>query len=372
MSKKFISVSPEETVSKLISLIEKYKLREILIIDRKKLKGIVYSKDIAEKGIVDPTKLKIYSIMKFPPHSISPSDKIEDAATLMFNVGLRALPVIENKKVVGILSLFDILKACVKMKKFKETMVENVMSTPEIIKENTDIGKARFLMREKNISRLPVINGEKKLCGIVTIFDLLKAIKPKERISWYSMAAEKETIMGIPVSTILNKKPLTAGRKVSLSEIAKLMLKDKNDGVIVVEDGFPVGVITAKDLLEVYISSIKRKGIFYQIIGLTDENDFIVETIDRMIRDTIKKMSNIFKPQFFILHIKKYDKNGKKKYSIRVRFGTEKRVFISKSYAWDLRDAVGKALDRLERIMLKKKGIKDKIKEKIRFTKLLR
>jgi ribosome-associated translation inhibitor RaiA len=91
-----------------------------------------------------------------------------------------------------------------------------------------------------------------------------------------------------------------------------------------------------------------------------------------MIRDTIRKLSNIFKPQFFVLHIKKYDRNGKRKYSIRVRFATEKRTFVSKACAWDLRDAVDKALDRLERIMLKRKGIRNKIREKVRFTKMFR
>jgi CBS domain-containing protein len=372
MSKNIASISPEESVSKLISLIEKYRLREILIIDRKKLKGIVYSKDIAKKGITDPTKVKISSLMKFPPHSISPNDKVEDAAKLMFDIGLRALPVIENKKVVGVLSIFDIMKVAMKTEKFKKTKVENIMSTPEIITEDTDIGKARFLMREKNISRLPVIDKEKRLCGLVTIFDILKAIKPRERINWYSMAAEKETIMGIPVSTILDTEPLIVDRKTNINEVAKLMIKNKTDGVIIAEDNFPIGVVTTKDLLELYVLSLKKKGIFYQIVGLTDEDDFIVNTIDRMIRDTIRKLSNIFKPQFFVLHIKKYDRNGKRKYSIRVRFATEKRTFVSKAYAWDLRDAVDKALDRLERIMLKRKGIRNKIREKVRFTKMFR
>lgn len=50
MSKNIVSLSSEDNVSKLISLIEKYCFREILVIDNKKLKGIVYSKDVAKKG----------------------------------------------------------------------------------------------------------------------------------------------------------------------------------------------------------------------------------------------------------------------------------------------------------------------------------
>ena len=75
------------------------------------------------------------------------------------------------------------------------------MSVPETINSETDIGKARLLMREKNISRLPVVDEKNNLSGVVTIFDLLKAVKPRERVNFYSMAAEKETIMGIGQKT---------------------------------------------------------------------------------------------------------------------------------------------------------------------------
>jgi len=124
-------------------------------------------------------------------------------------------------------------------------------------------------------------------------------------------------------------------------------------------------------LLEVYISSLAKKGFYYQISGLTNEDDFILATVDRMTRDTLMKLSKIFNPQFFFLHVKKYDKKGKVKYSIRTRFKTDKGVFVSKSYAWDLRDAVNDALDKLEKIMIKNvESKRDKNKEMSRFKKM--
>ena len=373
MSKDVIYLSPEDNVSELISLVEKHNIREVPIIENKKLKGIVYSKDIAKKGITSPQKTKLMKVVRSHPATSSPNQDINEAAKLILKTGLIGLPVIEKDKVVGIISMHDIINFASKTKQFRQTKAEQIMSIPETITDNTDIGKARLLMREKNISRLPVIDENKKLSGIITIFDLLKAVKPRERMGFYSMAAEKETIMGVPVSTIVNTKPLTVDRNNSLNEIVNLINEHRTDGVVVIEDGYPIGVVTEKDLLEVYVSSLKRKGVFYQISGLKDEDDFIIETIDRMIRDSLQKLSRIIKPEFFFLHVKRYDKKGRVKYSIRTRFKAEKGIFVSKSYAWDLREAVDKAMDKLERIILKERDYKkDKVKEMLRFKKLLR
>ena len=371
IAEEIISISPEDPISKLISLIEKDNLREIIITDKGKFKGIVYSKDISNKGIKDPSKTKVSNLMRFPAPTVSADQDINDAAEMIFKTGLRSLPIIENEKVIGLISLSDIINYASKIKEFRQTVAEVIMSQPEIIESDTDIGKARILMREKNISRIPVVDKKQNLVGIVTIFDLLKAVKPIERMDFYSMSAEKEKLMEIPVSTIMNTTPVTVDRSRTLNEIVSLMKENKTDGVIVIENSKPIGMVTEKDLLEVYVSSLKKKGVYYQISGLTDEDDFILATVDRMIRDTLQKLSKIYNPQFFFLHVKKYGKSGKIKYSIRTRFKTDKGIFVSKSYAWDLRDAVNSALDNLEKIMIKKIETKrDKTQDRLRFKKM--
>ena len=192
-------------------------------------------------------------------------------------------------------------------------------------------------------------------------------------MGFYSMAAEKENIMGIPLSVVMNKRPTTISKKTSLSEAVNMMRKDDTDGVIVAEKNVPIGVVTEKDLLEFYVSGLKQKGIYYQISGLLDEDEFIVSTAERMIGDTLQKLSKIYDVQSFFIHVKRYEKKGKVKYSIRTRLLTNKGTFISKAYAWDLRSAVDEALDRLERVVIKEKKTKrDRLKEMLKFKKLLR
>ena len=367
----FVSISPDDTVSKLIPMIEKDNLREIIITENKKFKGIVYSKDIASKGITDPEKTKVSTIMKTNMPTVSSNQDINEAAELIFKTGLRSLPIIENEKMIGIITLSDIIDFASKTKEFRQTAAGEIMSSSEVIDKDTDIGKARILLKEKNISRLPVVDKNQKLIGIVTIFDLLKAVKPRERMDFYSMSAEKEKIINIPVSSIMNFSSLTIDRNQTLNEIVNLMEKYKTDGAIVVDNNKPIGIVTAKDLLEFYISTLSKRGIYYQISGLTDEDDFVLSTVDRMIKDTLQKLSKIYNSQFFFLHVKKYGKKGKVKYSIRTRFRTDKGIFVSRSYAWDLRDAVNEALDNLEKIMIKEINTKrDKTQDMLRFKKM--
>jgi len=370
MSKEIISLSPNDYVSNLISLVEKYHLRQIPIIERKIFKGIVYSKGVAEMRLKDPAKTKISSLIEHAP-TLSSEQEIEEAADLMFKSNLRLLPVIENKKVVGIISMPDIIGSVSKTPLFRQTQAEQIMSQAEVIDDEEDIGRARILMREKNVSRLPVVDNNKKLVGIITIFDLLRSIKPQERMDFYSMAAEKEKITGIKVSSMMNKTPILAQKKTSLNEIASLMLKKGTDGVVITENDYPIGIVSMKDLLEAYVFSLGERGIFYQIIGIDEDDDFVLPTVERMIKDTVQKVSKIFKPQFFFLHVKKYSKKGKIKYSVRVRFKTNKRTFISKSYAWDLRDAIDDALTKLERIVIKEKKIyRSRKRQILKFKKL--
>jgi len=178
MSKDVIYLSPEDSVSELISLVERHHIREIPIIENKKLKGVVYSKDIARKAITNPKKTKVMKVIKSHPAIISPNQDVNEAAKLILKTGLIGLPVVDKDKVIGIISMHDIINFASKTKQFRQTKAEQIMSIPETITNDTDIGKVRLLMREKNISRLPIIDDNKKLSGIVTIFDLLKAVKP--------------------------------------------------------------------------------------------------------------------------------------------------------------------------------------------------
>ena len=110
-------------------------------------------------------------------YSVSPDATVYDALKLMAKKEIGALVVIEDEKMVGILSERDYArKIILKGKSSKETAVADVMSTPIIsINPGSSIDECMTLMTTKHIRHLPIIEND-KLLGIVSIGDVVKAV----------------------------------------------------------------------------------------------------------------------------------------------------------------------------------------------------
>ncbi|NOZ81794.1 MAG: CBS domain-containing protein [Candidatus Micrarchaeota archaeon] len=358
--KQPVTMKPGETVSRFISLMEKHHIHEVPVVSRGRLVGMLHYKDLAARSIQDPTRMKIEALLSVPP-TVSPEDDVMKAAETIFFSKYRAVPVVEGEKLVGIVSSTDIVKS---VKDTFRGRVEDIMSPAIIIREDEDIGKARVLMREKNISRLPVLDSEGRIVGMVTVFDLLRAIKPRERLNWYSMAAEKLTVMNIPVSVVMNKNPPVISKDERLSRVPELMEKYRVSGLIV-SDGFgAVGVITTRDLLELFLSAKSDRKPCIQVSGVPDEER---ERVMKLLENAARKISSMHKLLYLHLHVKTYGK----KFSVRLRVKTDSGVVVSRSHSWDLLEAVGDAVDQAERMMVKtKEKLRDVIRRKLRSLRI--
>ena len=108
--------------------------------------------------------------------SISPEETIDYALFLMEKNDIDGLPVIEDGKVVGVISKKDI--AVKPGKLVREVMTGEPITVPESV----TAGEALNLMFEHRIDRLPVVNSEGKLVGIITMSDLARRRKYKNAV----------------------------------------------------------------------------------------------------------------------------------------------------------------------------------------------
>ena len=108
--------------------------------------------------------------------SISPEETIDYALFLMEKNDIDGLPVVEDRKVVGVISKKDI--AVKPGKLVREVMTGEPITVPESITAE----EALNLMFEHRIDRLPVVNSEGKLVGIITMSDLAKRRKYKNAV----------------------------------------------------------------------------------------------------------------------------------------------------------------------------------------------
>ena len=116
--------------------------------------------------------MKISDVMTPNPKTVGPSDSIQKAAQVMRDEDTGVVPVVEDGRVTGVVTDRDIVLRAVADGDFQAT-VEDVVSddvitaTPEMT-----TAEAAELMSEHQIRRLPVVDGDDRLVGIVSLGDL--------------------------------------------------------------------------------------------------------------------------------------------------------------------------------------------------------
>jgi CBS domain-containing protein len=125
--------------------------------------------------------------MTSPVVSVSPSTPISNAHQMMKEYGIRRLPVVENNKLVGIITIGDIREASPSDATtlsiwelnylWAQLTVERVMSRSVItVKPEDLILDAATLMLNRKVSGLPVVDDEGYLVGILTESDIFKML----------------------------------------------------------------------------------------------------------------------------------------------------------------------------------------------------
>ena len=103
--------------------------------------------------------------------TISPDSSIETVQDIMENESVSGLPVMENEKIVGIISKRDVRPF---LKNDSKRLVKEIMTSDVVtIKENITQEEALDIAYENKVERLPVVNEEGSLVGILTIKDIL-------------------------------------------------------------------------------------------------------------------------------------------------------------------------------------------------------
>lgn len=106
--------------------------------------------------------------------ALSPNETVLNASRLMKKHNIGSIPVIdEDSKVIGLITDRDIVIRVFADILPMNTKVESVMTKPVFTIEQTEeVGAAISLMADKQVRRLPVVDHEQKLVGMISLGDL--------------------------------------------------------------------------------------------------------------------------------------------------------------------------------------------------------
>lgn len=129
-SNTIFSVRSSDAVEKVLLLMREHRVRAILVIDDDNLAGIVSQGDCAIKVLLpndNPKQVTVSKIMTVNPLVVKLSNSLEECMAIMVHKHIRHLPVLENNKVVGVISVGDLVKNIIELQgsqiKFLETYI---------------------------------------------------------------------------------------------------------------------------------------------------------------------------------------------------------------------------------------------------------
>ena len=119
--------------------------------------------------------MKVSKIMTRDVRLLNPDNTIGEAASLMAEIDTGALPVGQNDRLVGMITDRDIVIRALAKGKSVDTKVADIMSNEVLYCFDTDeVEEAARNMGKAKVRRLPVLNKDKRLVGIVSLGDLAR------------------------------------------------------------------------------------------------------------------------------------------------------------------------------------------------------
>jgi len=252
MSEDIITIDKDQNLSDALKLLRKHNVSRLPVTNNKELVGIISERDIADKlgsskyESMPASRLHISSVMVKDVFTVPETMQLDEVARLMLENGIGSVPVMNDDKMVGIVSKADFVTLAVGIAFDKITVKEIMTKDLTVVLPTERLVHARRQMKEYHVGRLPVVDDE-KLAGMVTSKDLMRAfIDFRKKVP---EKYQKSQIKEVLVEDIMSSNPTFTSKDTTISEVAKIMMETGYNGLPVVEGEKVVGIITQTDIL---------------------------------------------------------------------------------------------------------------------------
>lgn len=229
-----------------------------------------------------PRQLKVRDAMTPAPKSISAGSPLGEAAKLLLSSIFTGLPVVdqENRPMgvitqgdlirkgglplrLGLLAESDALRMDTILKQISTHTIAQVMTSPVVtIGEDRQLAEAVDVMLAKGVKRLPVVDTQGKLSGMLSRLDIFRTVM-RETPDWSSFQAQKIQVDQLhSVADIVRRDTHTVSAGTRLDEVIRIIDRNDIQRVAVVDpEGKLLGLISDRDLLRYFKQ--EQEGIWH-------------------------------------------------------------------------------------------------------------
>jgi CBS domain-containing protein len=126
-SADLFTAQPDDDVASALRLLETRKIGALIVMDGQKIVGIISERDCAIKVALRgrlATETRVREIMTSTVTTVDPSVTLEECMSMMNDQDIRHLPVVENGRVIGMVSIGDVSKELMKDQRHLITQLE--------------------------------------------------------------------------------------------------------------------------------------------------------------------------------------------------------------------------------------------------------
>ena len=349
-----IKCTPDKTLAQALAQLNRTHDAAFVFDDKDKYLGVV-NPHLAVFKSKHPGDTKIASIL-FKPPQLALDSRVWDVAKLMIESKIYFLPVFaDNGDFAGVVSVNRLFDALRRWEDVVKQIKLNTKCDLRTINEEASLNQAFNLMRDQQVSRLPVVDSHRHLRGIVTRFDIQTVFsEPMQKQRWASRVGQKTKYLEQPLKNYYHKMVVTASVDATSMEIISLIL-DKQVGSVVIIDKnrVPVGIVSIYDLLRA-VDQLRPRAD--GVIDVNVGDDFTNRAqLEEILSKFYAKM-NKFNPVRSIRFILETSRNvaGKpNRYSTRALLTLRRgRQYVAKVSDYNWKKAVRKTVEKLRTQLL--------------------
>jgi len=262
----------------VLKTLQDRKVSGVPVIKKGEVVGMITRTDLLRNRDEDQTAL----LMTRDPVVISPEKSIVEAARLLVQHDIRRLPVVEGIKLVGIITVADIVRVAEDLG-IKESIESYLEKETVVLWSEMPLSVAGSIMEFAAVEACPVIDSNLKLVGMISDRDLIKTSVIEDTVEKTDMSANDGedtwmwdrvmqtiskyyTVSRIKLKNILVSEamvpPITAYKKDEVGKCAARMHKNRIDQMPVVTSGGRLtGMLKDKDILMALVDYSQRATV---------------------------------------------------------------------------------------------------------------
>ncbi len=358
---EYIEVDVGTRMGKVRSTFENGNPKGLIVTNDGEYEGVLSEREVLQSHVEDDAKVAALTkpSRNDPVPQLDRHEDVRDAARKLVEGNARVAPVFENDQLWGVVSGDGILEAV--LENLDAISVADVYTDdPVTLEEDDGIGKAINYLREHGISRLPVVNENGYLTGVVTTHDIADfVIRENDSTTTGDRVGDTQRMLDVPVYDIMNSPVETTSVEATAREAVEQMLEHDYGGLIVTgdDDRTVDGVVTKTDVLRA-LTYTEREHMDVQITNVSLLDTISRESIVQSIEDVSDKYAEM---QVFHAHVRFHEHKEKLRgtplIACQIRLRTSKGQVAGSGEGYGAENAFRVALDKLERNVLELKGV---------------